>query len=229
MKKLIKLIILIIISLSVYFIYYKTNNSKYIITSIGDKLSMGINSFGVKEKSYIDYYKEYLEQEKQQVIVNKKYTSKTQSIKQTVLQLKNMPEFKRTISDSNLIIITLGYNDILYDLSIEEKYNSNSVNKIVENTITSYNELIKEIKKYYHNDIYVIGYYKTKKDNEYINEAIIQLNKYLKENKDIVYINTYDLFNNDKDLRSNPDSYYPNNKGYKQISEKIISKSLEIL
>ena len=190
---------------------------------------MGINSFGVKEKSYIDYYKEYLEQEKQQVIVNKKYTSKTQSIKQTVLQLKNMPEFKRTISDSNLIIITLGYNDILYDLSIEEKYNSNSVNKIVENTITSYNELIKEIKKYYHNDIYVIGYYKTKKDNEYINEAIIQLNKYLKENKDIVYINTYDLFNNDKDLRSNPDSYYPNNKGYKQISEKIISKSLEIL
>ena len=177
MKKLIKLIILIIISLSVYFIYYKTNNSKYIITSIGDKLSMGINSFGVKEKSYIDYYKEYLEQEKQQVIVNKKYTSKTQSIKQTVLQLKNMPEFKRTISDSNLIIITLGYNDILYDLSIEEKYNSNSVNKIVENTITSYNELIKEIKKYYHNDIYVIGYYKTKKDNEYINEAIIQLNK----------------------------------------------------
>ena len=50
MNKLIKLITLIILSLSVYLIYNKTNNSYYKITNIGDKLSTGITSYGIKEK-----------------------------------------------------------------------------------------------------------------------------------------------------------------------------------
>ena len=44
MNKLIKLISLIVISMSVYLIYNKTSNSYYQITSIGDKLSIGNNN-----------------------------------------------------------------------------------------------------------------------------------------------------------------------------------------
>ena len=129
--------------------------------------------------------------------------------------------------DSNILIITLGYNDLLYDLSLEENKNPYSLNKIISDIKTDYNDLIKEISKYYHKDIIVIGYYKSNKNDYYINQGIIRLNQLLKSNKNIYYINTYDLINNPKYF-NNPDSYYPNIQAYQLISKKIISKTLEI-
>ena len=60
MKKLLKLLFLIFIILSVFFIYIKTKDSKYTILSLGDNLSLGIDSYGMKGPSYIDFYKNYI-------------------------------------------------------------------------------------------------------------------------------------------------------------------------
>ena len=70
MKKIIKLIILIIISFSVYFIYKNTEGKNLIILNIGDSLAVGINSYGIKEYGYIDYYKDYLNKTKNVTIIN---------------------------------------------------------------------------------------------------------------------------------------------------------------
>ena len=74
MKKVIKLVILMILSCSVYFIYQQTKNSIINITSIGDTLSMGINSYGIKEYGYIDYYKDYLTKETENVNIINEYS-----------------------------------------------------------------------------------------------------------------------------------------------------------
>ena len=57
MKKILKLVILFIISMSVYYIYKGTKDSNTIILNIGDELAVGINSFGIDDYSYADYYK----------------------------------------------------------------------------------------------------------------------------------------------------------------------------
>ena len=70
MNRITKLLILITISLAVYFIYNNTNNKTLKIMSIGDSYSLGINSYGIKDYGYIDYYKDLLEEENKEVIIN---------------------------------------------------------------------------------------------------------------------------------------------------------------
>lgn len=225
MKKLLKLLILILISLSVYFIYQKTRNSTYTITSIGDKLSLGINSYGIKEYSYIDYYKEYLEKTKENVIINKTYSTNKQTIKKVLTELEKSPSIKRVLTDTDILIITLGYNDLLEELSLTENITENKLNVIIEEIQEDYNKMLEEIKKYYHGEIIVIGYFESNTDNYYINKGIRKLNTIL--NKDnITFINTYNLLKNREKLFSNPNSYFPNHNGYEAIFNEIVRKKL---
>lgn len=227
MKKIVKIIIkiifLILICVSVYIIYSKTKNKTYNLTSIGDKLSLGIDSYNIKNYSYIDYYEDYLKTTKENVIINNKYSSETQTIKNILNSMKES-ELKRIITDSDQIILTLGYNDILTELSMLE--NKNNYDYVIKEIKTDYLNLIKEIKKYYRGEIIVIGYFKSNTNDYYINKGIKDLNKIL-NNKEVVYIDTYNLLSNRKEYFSNPNSYYPNYKGYQRIYNEIIRKDLQ--
>ena len=227
MNRLKKLLILLILSTSVFFIYNHTKNTKYVITNIGDQLSLGINSYGIKTPSYVDYYKDYLLDTKNEVIINNTYSNKKQSISNILTLIKTTPNMKRYLYDSNLVIITLGYNDIIYNILTEENITENKYNSIMKNIIQEYEELIKEIKKYYHEQIIVVGYYDYNKENIYINKGIKELNNYLQNNKEITYINTKKLLKNKSKYFDNPSSYYPNQEAYYLISKKIIEKTLE--
>ena len=88
MNRITKLLILITISLSVYFIYNNTNNKTLKIMSIGDSYSLGINSYGIKDYGYIDYYKDLLEEENKEVIINTEYSKKDLSMKDLLLKIK---------------------------------------------------------------------------------------------------------------------------------------------
>lgn len=222
MKKILKLLFLVIISLSVYFIYLKTNNKTYNFTSIGDNLSLGNDSFNIKNYSYVDYYIEYLKQTKEKVIVNKKYSNKTQTIKNVYLSMKES-DLKRIITDTDCLILTLGYNDLLEGLSLLE--DKNNYKKVIDEIKENFKLLIKEIRKYYHEEIIVIGYYKSNTDDYYINKGIKELNNILR-NENVIYIDTYHALNNSKYF-SNPNSYYPNYKGYQRIYEEILRKDLQ--
>ena len=77
-----------------------------------------------------------------------------------------------------------------------------------------------------HKEIIVVGYCKSSDD--YLDKGIVELNKILKSNKKIHYIDTYYLLNNKTKYYINSRSNYPNNRGYYEITKKIISKTLEI-
>lgn len=227
MKKLIKLCVLIIISLSVYFIYQENKRAVIRILNIGDSLALGINSYGVRDYGYIDYYKDYLEKDNTKVEIVNTYSAKEQSLSNILQEVKNNPKIKRDLIDSHLLILSLGYNDLIYKISIEENMSSEKSNRIISQINSDYEELIKEIRKYYKNEIIVIGYYKSNRDDYYINYGIKQFNEYMKKYDDIKYVDTYKLLSNKKKYFSNPNSYYPNSLGYEQISDKIIKKTLE--
>ena len=196
MNRLLKLCFLIIISLSVFFIYKDTKNSSYRVTILGDRESLGINSYGIKEYSYIDYLKEYLEEKKDKVTINKDYLEKDNSIKEVLSKLKDTPNLKRVLYDTNLLVISLGYNDYLYSLSLEEEITNSKLNQILLEIDNNYNELIDEIRKYYHNKIVVVG--TLPKTNTIKEIGTKEINKILKNNPEIIYIDTEELLKNRK-------------------------------
>ena len=226
MKKVLKLAILLVISMSVYYIYKDTKDSNKIILNIGDELAVGINSFGIDDYSYADYYKFKIESDDNNIEIINNYAEANQSLKLLLERLKSTNGIKKDLINSHILFLCLGYNDLRYKLSLEENINIDKLDIIISQIEKDYNDIIKEIRKHYKNKIIVIGYYQYNKDDYYLNNGIIKLNRVLKNNKNVEFIETYNEIKGDKFL-SNPGSYYPNNKAYQLIANKIIAKTLE--
>lgn len=221
MNRLTKLIVLLIMSMSVYFIYQKTNNSTINVINIGDGLSTGINSYGIKEYSHIDYYKDYLKNTYKKVKLNNNYSNKKLSINELLLIIKTDPTIKRELKDADIVFMTIGYNDLLFNMSIEEKIDDNKLNCILNEIDNQYNKLIKEIRKYYRKEIYLVGYPQFNKNDYYLNKGLIRLNSILRRENNTIFIDTNQELADRKLYFSNPDSYYPNREGYSKIFTAI--------
>ena len=217
MSRPIKLLVLIIMSLSVYFIYQTTKESNIKILTLADNFSQGINSFGVKEYSYIDYYKDYLESDNKKVEVTN-YSKESLSIHELLNNIKTNNSLKKDLLESHVVILNIGYNDLLYKISLEDEINIHKLNKIIDEINIEYKELIKEIRKYYKREIIVVGYPKSHKEDYYYNIGIRKLNKVLNTGS---FIDTYKLLSNRNKYFSNPNSNYPNRLGYMKIAKEI--------
>ena len=218
MSRPIKLLILIIMSLSVYFIYQNTKESNIQILSLGDNLSKGINSYTIVDYSHLNYYEDYLKSKNKKVKVISDYSREDLTIHELLELIKTNNTLKRDLMESHKLFITIGYNDLLYKMSLEEDISIPKLNNIVDEINTEYKELLEEIKKYYKNEIIIVGYPKSNKDDYYINLGIRKLNRILNNN---TFINTYNLLNNRNKYFFIFFSYYPNRLGYERIYEEI--------
>lgn len=218
MNRPIKLLILIILSLSVYFIYQSTKQSSIQILSLGDGLSKGINSYTITEYSHLNYYEDYLKSKNIKVKVIDEYSNENLTIHELLELVKNNNYLKRDLMESHLLFISVGYNDLLYKLSLEDDISIPKLNKIIDEINNEYKELLTEIKKYYKNEIIIVGYPKSNRDDYYLNLGVRKLNRILNAN---TFIDTYNLLNDRNKYFSNPNSYYPNRLGYKRIYEEI--------
>lgn len=222
MKKL-KLLVLIILSLSVYFIYQKTKDTKETILVLGDYLSEGIDSFNSHTYTYIDYYKEYSSKQKVEIV---NYSRKDLSLKELLNNLVKDSSLKRDLREANTIILNLGYSDLVFKLSLEENIN---LDRILEEIEEIYKGLLQEIRKYYKERIIVIGYPTTYKEDIYLNQGIKRLNRVLRRDlsQTDIYINTYELLKDREKYFSNPKSNYPNTNAYQIIGKDILEKLKE--
>lgn len=227
MKKILKLLLLIVVCSSVFYIYQKTKNDTYNLINIGDELSISINSYGIKDYSPVSYYKNELLKTHKTVNINNEYSEYENSIRIMLEKLKNNNSIRKDLMNSDQIIITLGYNDLIYKLNVSDELNPSKFYKIITEIEKDYNSLIEEIRKYTPNKIIVILYPDTYKEDYYLKKGIVYLNELLKKNKEVTYIDTYDLLNNRQKYFSNPYSFYPNREGYRVISREIIRKTLE--
>lgn len=228
-----KIKILVLLS-SIVFIYiiYNFNNKNYInYVALGDNLALGENSYGMITYSYSDYFKDYLEKNKKLTLYTKDYSKKKYTIKNlyndilldSKIQIgKYTYNIKQVLRDSDILSISIGLNDIIYEYNTTNKLLTEyQEDRIIDNVFFNYKELINEIKKYYTKKIYILGYYtnNTKYDN-----LILKLNKKYKNyasKNNFYYIDISDLGRN-KDYFDNPNSYYPNANGYRKIAEKLI-------
>ena len=230
-KKHIKLIILLLVILSVILIYKYNNHNNINYTAIGDNLTIGKNSFGIVDYSYADYVNEYLKERKKLNKYIKSFSHSNLTIDKLydyILMNKkitlNNKEYniRQTLRETNILTIQVGLNDLKYQISMLEINSPSNLERIILEIDNSFSNLISEIRKYYQNDIYVIGYYE-KGDNTYLNTGINMLNKIYAKNKNIIYIPIDEVMKEEK-YYSNELSYYPNRYGYEAISNEIINK-----
>ena len=230
MHKLIKLAVLIL-SVPIIFLIYKTTNKNYInITILGDGLSQGINSYETIDYGYGEYLRDYYQNKNLLKNYSKDFTKSDMSIEMLnsyILINKKMNSYnkkdniKHILTESSVIIMSIGLNDLLYKITLSNQKIS-TINTIVDEVYDNLKKLINEINKY-NDKLCIVGYYESNKYNYKINYAITKYNELIKNTKNITFIDTNSYLKDSKYLE-NPYSYYPNTQGYQQIYSKILSK-----
>ena len=231
-KKHYKLIITIIVIFLIFLIFKLNNKNDQSYLSLGDGFALGKNSYGQIDYGYSDYFKDYLSENDYLNRYIKSFSTENMTITNLIDNIKvnkkiklNKQEYnlKQTLRESTILTLSIVLNDLIYQMTLSEDLTESNINKIIENIEKDFNKLIIEIKKYYQYDIYVVGYYSVN-NNSNLNKGIRKLNNIYRNNKDVIYIDTYTIFKNNENYRSRKQSIYPNNRGYEAIATKIISK-----
>lgn len=232
-KKHSKLIIFILVCLSIFLIFKNNNNHNINYTALGDSFALGENAYGQIDYGYSDYFKDYLvEQEKLNRYI-KSFSKKDASIdslyqdivlnKKIILNGKEI-NIKQTLRESNIITLSIGINDLIYELCITKNLTDSAINRIIANIELKFNQLITEIRKYYPGKIYVIGYYNINPESHFYTKAIKKLNQVYQRNEEVIYIDIYRLFETNEKYLPNFLNYHPTRHGYEAISHEIITK-----
>lgn len=232
-QKHIKLFIFICVLLSIFFIYKLNNKNNFNYTALGDSFALGKNSYGGVEYGYSDYIKDYLYEKKKLNRYIKSFATDTMSIEKLQEEIsenevitlnKEQINLKHTLRESKIITLSIGLNDLLYQISITDNMTEEKLDRIISEIEKSFTQLIKQMRKYYPYQIYVIGYYHFYLSNDILNQGITKLNQLYQKQEEVIYIPIDSLFKNHPEYLSNPNDIHPNHLGYEAISKKIISK-----
>lgn len=233
LKKHLKLIVLILTCILVYLIYNTTHHYNITYISLGDGFAMGMNSDGVKGYGYQDYLKDYLKNNKklhkyysdfsyQDIRINDLY-------KDILINEKDgkKENLKQALRESNLLTLSIGLNDLIYRCSLKGDITESESERILSKIETDLKKLIKELKKYYQYEIYLIGYQNLFPQNSVEKKLLDQLNfKYreLSTELGIKYIDTNQIGNKNNKWIENSDSIYPPSEEYRKIFQKILEE-----
>ena len=238
-----KILCLLIICLLVYTIYYFNHTDKITYISIGDSLSVGIDSNGNTNYGYSNYLANYLEDKD----LLKSYNNYFSTSGTRIIDLKNKLEtnwtikkdgkslsLKKCLREADLVTLSVGMDDIITSLTLStvsvENLSNKEITTIVDKTIEELDSLFKELRKYAKQDIIFIGFYNPLEEEALTTERLytylITKTKALCKNYDIEYLDIYNIFKKNKDYIDNPTNIYPSTEAYQMIATKIIENYL---
>lgn len=230
LKKHFKLIVLVLTCILVYLIYNTNHHYNITYISLGDGFAMGLNSDGVKGYGYQDYLKDYLKKNNK---LHKYYSDFSYPdirindlYKDILINEKDGKEenLKQALRESNLLTLSIGLNDLIYQRSLKGEIKEYESKEILSKIEKDLKKLIKELKKYYQYEIYLVGYQNFFPQDSVEKNLLSQLNlKYKKLSKElgIKYIETGEV--NNKEIE-NSNSIYPSSEEYKKIFQKILKE-----
>ena len=201
MKKIILALFLFFLCLACYFIYKLTDKKELKITAIGDSTA------NVEGTNNIFINKDYRLVDLINVI---KYNEE-----------KNSISIHQILNNTDILIIAIGMNDIYYKIDTEPK----EIYTYLNNFISRYDVLLKEINKYNYKKVYVLGYYNIYNyKNDIFTYVNYKLNR-LANSYNYVYLDLNKILYNNPKYYENNGKYYLNNEGYRQILKLIVEKS----
>ena len=139
-------------------------------------------------------------------------------------EIKNDLYIQNILKRTNLLIISIGNQELYYKLSINDK-NENEIYNYLDEVINDYIRLINKIKKYTDNNIFVLGFYNNT-NNISNDKYYIYINNKLKEclNSGVIYIDLYNLLNKNNDYITKTTPTYISNEGNLALFNKIYTK-----
>lgn len=238
-----KILCLLIICLLVYTIYYFNHTDKITYISIGDYLSVGIDSNGNTNYGYSNYLSNYLKDKD----LLKSYNNYFSTSGTRIVDLENKLEtnwtikkdgkslsLKKCLREAELVTLSVGMDDILTELTLStvtvENLSNKEITTIVDKIIEELDALFKELRKYAKEDIIFIGFYNPLEEESLTTERLytylITKTKALCKTYDIEYLDIYNLFKRNKNYIDNPTNIYPTTEAYQMIATKIIEDYL---
>ena len=238
-----KIFCFLIICLLIYTIYYFNHTDKITYISLGDFLSVGIDSNGNTNYGYSNYLANYLKEKD----LLKDYNNSFSTSGTRIIDLKNKLETNQTIKkngkslslkkclrEADLVTLSIGTDDILTSITLStvsvENLSNKEITNMVDKTINELDTLFKELRKYAKNDIIFIGFYNPLEEKtltiERLYTYLITKTKDLCKAYDIEYLDIYNLFKKNKDYIDNPTNIYPTTEAYQMIATQIIDNYL---
>ena len=213
MKKIILILFLFCLLYACYYIYNATEEHNIDMVLIGDNIA---DNPYLKDIDNIGK-------------INKDFVSEDYHITDIVNIFKYNQEMNigdreesihQLLKQADIVIISIGTNDLYYKLNDNTKEIYTYLNSIISN----YEIILKEIKRYDYQKVFVLGYYNINNSNtdifSYINYKLRNVTKeYGYEYLDLNKI----LYNNEKYYLKR-DNFYLNNAGYKEIYQLFVEK-----
>ena len=213
MKKIILILFLFILCYSCYYIYQITENNNLEVISIGDNISI-CNKLSNNKK--ISKY-------------NTDFTNKDYHIKDIINIIKYNQEITKDnksisihwlLKKSDIVIISIGMNDIYYKLNNDTK----EIYTYINNLINDYELILKEISKYDYKEVIILGFYNiTNEKNDIFTYINYKLEK-LATKYNYTFINLNNIFYNNKNYLEKDNNYYLNNQGKIEINKILVEK-----
>lgn len=211
MKKIIFILFLFFLLYACYYIYNITEDNKLNVVLIGDTIA---------DNPYLDNYPNINK-------INKDFINRDYHLKDLLniikynqeLDIDNKTEsIHKLLKESDIVIISIGMNDIYYKLNDNTKEIYSYVNDIINN----YDTILKEISKYDNKYVFILGYYNiTNKNNDIFTYVNYKL-KNIVNNYHYTYLDLNKILHNNKNYYQKSNIFYLNNAGYEQIYKLIV-------
>ena len=208
-----KVILILFLFLSCYLIYNLTDEKKLSCLVIGDQIAD--NKYLKDNKIITEYNNTYINKDYRIIdLINIiKYNEELKENNQSI-------SIHRLLKNADILILSIGMNDIYYKLND----NTKDIYTYINNMVNNMELLLKEINKYNYKKVIVLGYYN-------VNNKNIDIFTYLNyKMKKITEKNKYEYLELNNILKNNPIFYETNNNfnlnnaGYNEINKIIVEK-----
>lgn len=227
MKKIISILILF---LSCYFIYNLTIDNELFYLSIGDGMAKGITDDGnVSEYNYTDSIKNYLTSKNKLKGFNNSFVDKDYRITDLLRIIKYKEEIvvnndhisiNELLKKADIVTISLGMNELYYKILVDY----NNIYSYIDGMLSDMELLLKEVDRYNHKKVIVLGYYNTKDNNKDIFNYVNYKLKNIVNKRGFEFVDVDKIINNNTNYFTNNTNFYLNNEGHQKISQIIVEK-----
>lgn len=221
-----------VISLVVFLIYLSTLDKKIYYLSLGDSLAVGLTNDNQKY-GYSEYLKEYLEEKDLLETYLNDYSQigyRTTDLIKDIEDNKKIKieghtkTLKNALVKADIITIAIGSNDLISKISYTDDYNK--LYDYADEMFKDLEKLLKLIRQYCKEDIFIIGYYNpTDFNDSKIDEVFQYLNhkgKELSEEYKMTYIDIYQTFLENENYVPDVFNIHPSKEGYRAIFDKLL-------
>lgn len=217
-----KIILILILFLSIWFIYNNTVDDKIDYLVLGNDLSIGDDNYSLYVKDYLDNKNILGNYNTSFVDLDLRITDLINKIKyndSVVINNKTIG-INMLLKNADIITISIGMNELYYKLSI----NNENIYTYMKDMVNDLDILLNLINRYNHKKVFVINYYNI---NKYNKDIFNYLNYYLKslcKKEDFEYVDVSEVLDNNIINYENSSNFYLNKHGNRKISEFIIAK-----